>query len=130
MSKDARECHTIPYYVTHVQFHPILCYIISISLMRNVRSRKAKRGRKGGRGRGGGGGPRAREGVSYYHILSPKPPLSFQQQSIISLCRLGEKKDLFPICNHPTKGMTGKSTEKIPLFPRLKVWQFSSTCSE
>lgn len=90
MSKDARECHTIPYYVTHVQFHPILCYIIFISLMRNVRSRKAKSGRKGGRGRGGG--PRARKGVSYYHILSPKPPLSFQQQSIISLCRLGEKK--------------------------------------
>lgn len=90
MSKDARECHTIPYYVTHVQFHPILCYIIFISLMRNVRSRKAKRGeREEG---GGGGGPRAREGVSYYHILSPKPPLSFQQQSIISLCRLGEKK--------------------------------------
>ena len=87
-------------------------------------------GAKGRKGEKGGGGPRAREGVSYYHILSPKPPLSFQQQSIISLCRLGEKKDLFPICNHPTKGMTGKSTEKIPLFPRLKVWQFSSTCSE
>ena len=88
------------------------------------------RRRGGEREEGGGGGLRAREGVSYYHILSPKPPLSFQQQSIISLCRLGEKKDLFPICNHPTKGMTGKSTEKIPLFPRPKVWQFSSTCSE
>ena len=88
-------------------------------------------GEEGAKGREGeGGGARAREGVSYYHILSPKPPLSFQQRSIISLCRLGEKKDLFPICNHPTKGMTGKSTEKIPLFPRLKVWQFSSTCSE
>ena len=89
-----------------------------------------RRGGEREEGGEGGGGPRAREGVSYYHILSPKPPLSFQQQSIISLCRLGEKKDLFPICNHPTKGMTGKSTEKIPLFPRLKVWQFSSTCSE
>lgn len=88
-------------------------------------------GEEGAKGREGeGGGARAREGVSYYHILLPKPPLSFQQQSIISLCRLGEKKDMFPICNHPTKGMTGKSTEKIPLFPRLKVWQFSSTCSE
>lgn len=89
---------------------------------------EGEEGAKGRKGEGGGRG--SREGVSYYHILSPKPPLSFQQQSIISLCRLGEKKDLFPICNHPTKGMTGKSTEKIPLFPRLKVWQFSSTCSE
>ena len=51
-------------------------------------------GEEGAKGRKGerGGGPRAREGVSYYHILSPKPPLSFQQQSIIFLCRLGEKK--------------------------------------
>ena len=79
-------------------------------------------GEEGAKGREGeGGGARAREGFSYNHILSPKPPLSFQQQSIISLCRLGEKKDLFPICNHLTKGMTGKSTEKIPLFLRLKV---------
>lgn len=59
MSKDARECHTIPYYVTHVQFHPILCYIISISLMRNVRSRKAKRGE---REEGGGGGAKGEGG--------------------------------------------------------------------
>ena len=129
MSKDARECHTIPYYVTHVQFHPILCYIISISLMRNVRSRKAKRGRKGGRGRGGGAQGRGR-GFPIIIFSRPNLLLAFSSNQLFLFVVLEKKKDLFPICNHPTRGMTGKSTEKIPLFPRLKVWQFSSTCSE
>lgn len=128
MSKDARECHTIPYYVTHVQFHPILCYIIFISLMCNVRSRKAKRGRKGGRGRGGGQG-RGR-GFPIIIFFRPNLLLAFSSNQLFLFVVLEEKKDLFPICNHPTKVMTGKSTEKIPLFPRLRVWQFSSTCSE
>lgn len=128
MSKDARECHTIPYYVTHVQFHPIPCYIIFIILMRNVRSRKAKKGRKGGRGRGGGA-----EGERGFPIIifsRPNLLLAFSSNQLFFFVVLEKKKDLFPICNHPTKEMTGKSTEKIPLFPRLKVWQFSSTCSE
>ena len=128
MSKDARECHTIPYYVTHVQFHPILCYIIFISLMCNVRSRKAKRGRKGGRGRGGGQG-RGR-GFPIIIFFRPNLLLAFSSNQLFLFVVLEKKKDLFPICNHPTRGMTGKSTEKIPLFLRLKVWQFSSTCSE
>lgn len=113
MSKDARECHTIPYYVTHVQFHPILCYIIFISLMCNVRSRKAKRGEREGEG----GGARAREGVSYYHILSPKPPLSFQQQSIISLCRLGGKKGSVSNLQSSHQGNEGKIYRENSTFP-------------
>ena len=75
-------------------------------------------GEEGAKGRKGeGGGPRAREGVSYYHILSPKPPLSFQQQSIISLCRLGEKKGSVSNLQSSHQGNDGKIYRENSTFP-------------
>lgn len=75
-------------------------------------------GEEGAKGRKGeGGGPRAREGVSYYHILSPKPPLSFQQQSIISLCRLGEKKGSVSNLQLSHQGNDGKIYRENSTFP-------------
>lgn len=59
----------------------------------------------------------AREGVSYYHILSPKPPLSFQQQSIISLCRLGEKKGSVSNLQSSHQGNDGKIYRENSTFP-------------
>lgn len=75
------------------------------------------RRRGGEREEGGGGGPRAREGVSYYHILSPKPPLSFQQQSIISLCRLGGKKGSVSNLQSSHQGNEGKIYRENSTFP-------------
>ena len=75
-------------------------------------------GEEGAKGRKReGGGPRAREGVSYYHILSPKPPLSFQQQSIISLCRLGEKKGSVSNLQSSHQGNDGKIYRENSTFP-------------
>ena len=75
-------------------------------------------GEEGAKGRKGeGGGPRAREGVSYYHIFSPKPPLSFQQQSIISLCRLGEKKGSVSNLQSSHQGNDGKIYRENSTFP-------------
>ena len=80
--------------------------------------------RRGGEREEGGGGGGEGEGEGFLLLLA------FSSNQLFLFVVLEKKKDLFPICNHPTRGMTGKSTEKIPLFPRLKVWQFSSTCSE
>ena len=75
-------------------------------------------GEEGAKGRKGeGGGLRAREGVSYYHILSPKPPLSFQQQSIISLCRLGGKKGSVSNLQSSHQGNEGKIYRENSTFP-------------
>ena len=76
-------------------------------------------GEEGAKGREGegGGGARTREGVSYYHILSPKPPLSFQQQSIISLCRLGEKKGSVSNLQSSHQGNDGKIYRENSTFP-------------
>ena len=75
-------------------------------------------GEEGAKGRKGeGGGPRAREGVSYYHIFSPKPPLSFQQQSIISLCRLGGKKGSVSNLQSSHQGNDGKIYRENSTFP-------------
>lgn len=75
-------------------------------------------GEEGAKGRKReGGGPRAREGVSYYHILSPKPPLSFQQQSIISLCRLGGKKGSVSNLQSSHQGNEGKIYRENSTFP-------------
>ena len=78
---------------------------------------EGEEGAKGRKGEGGGGEPRAREGVSYYHILSPKPPLSFQQQSIISLCRLGEKKGSVSNLRSSHQGNEGKIYRENSTFP-------------
>lgn len=90
---------------------------------------EGEEGAKGRKGEGGGSQGRGR-GFPIIIFSRPNVPLAFSSNQLFLFVVLEKKKDLFPICNHPTKGMTGKSTEKIPLFPRLKVWQFSSTCSE
>ena len=77
---------------------------------------EGEEGAKGRKGEGGGE-PRAREGVSYYHILSPKRPLSFQQQSIISLCRLGEKKGSVSNLQSSHQGNDGKIYRENSTFP-------------
>lgn len=123
MSKDARECHTIPYYVTHVQFHPILCYIIFISLMCNVRSRKAKRGRKGGRGRGGGGA-RAREGFPIIIFSRPNHLLAFSSNQLFLFVVLEKKRICFQSAIIPPREWRENLPRKFHFSRDLKFGNF------
>ena len=96
-----------------VPLYPVLCNFHKFNAQCSFQE-----GEEGAKGRKGeGGGPRAREGVSYYHILSPKPPLSFQQQSIISLCRLGEKKGSVSNLRSSHQGNDGKIYRENSTFP-------------
>ena len=116
MSKDARECHTIPYYVTHVQFHPILCYIIFISLMRNVRSRKAKRGE---REEGGGGGQGRGRGRGFPIIIFSRPNLllAFSSNQLFLFVVLEKKKGSVSNLQSSHQGNDGKIYRENSTFP-------------